>query len=526
MVFPEEPKGEALEAAGVVASWIGAIADDRGTQFTVHVGSVQKGDAIVFATSGSDVIRSLGIEGVSGPEIAMRTNPLDPFGKLLVITGRNGAELKAAAQALAIGAYTKEGDRANVSNAKLPPPSAPYDAVRWLNPQRPNGLGESVSPEQLRWYGAGAVNLYFRLPPDLAFGQRSTVPLRLGIRTAATAEQRGELRVSLNGVRVSTVRIMIREGASAQHQTVYLPVPALYPSNTLTLEFALNALKDQGPDRYPEISVLPSSSIELQDIPRFVRLPRLDLFTHAGFPFTRLADLSGTAVILPDKPSVDEVACYLGLMGRFGGQTGPSTLRVTVLGASEAQKASDKELLVIGSTSDQPLFAKWANQLPVQIDTRLKPRTPSGWLGTMVGVPFLPAGREYRRLSDTLSEGAAPDGLIQAMSSPFDSRRNAVILSIGEQQNFDPLMQALNGIASKDMRGSVALLASGRFQSFELIEKSNYLGELSWLEAFYTWVGRNFFLMVMAVIGFAIPLARWFQEWGDQHAAWRLEGNR
>jgi hypothetical protein len=39
-------------------------------------------------------------------------------------------------------------------------------------------------------------------------------------------------------------------------------------------------------------------------------------------------------------------------------------------------------------------------------------------------------------------------------------------------------------------------------------------------------VGRNFFLIVIVVIGFAIPLARWFSQWCDQHAALRLEGSR
>lgn len=526
MVFGEAMQHETLEAAGVVASWIGSIADDRGSQFTVRTGTIQRGNAIVFATADSELVRSLGVENVQGPEIAMRTNPLDPFGKLLVITGRNAAELRTAAQVLAAGLFPKDGDRASVAAVRIPSPSAAYDAPRWLNPQRSKGLGESVSPEMLRWYGAGAVNLYFRLPPDLAFGQRSTVPLKLGFRTTGTVEQSGELRVALNGIRVSTTRFTVSEGPMSHHRTVYLPVPSLYTGNTLTIEFHLNPLADNAPNNYPEINVLPTSSIELRGIPRFVRLPRLDLFANAGFPFTRLADLSGTAVLLPEKPSTDEVACYLGMMGRFGGQTGLPTYRVTVLAASEAGKARDKELLVIGSAADQPLFQQWAGHLPVGIGSQLRANKPSGLWSAMADVPFTPIGREYRRLNDTLFDGASPEGVIQAIASPLDSRRNAVLVTVGDQQNFDLLMQSLYGDTSKDIKGSVALFSSGRFQSFELAQTSTHLGQLSLLESFYTWVGRNFFLIAIAVIGFAIPLARWFSEWCDQHAAVRLEGSR
>jgi cellulose synthase (UDP-forming) len=526
MVFDGPMQREMLESAGVVASWIGAIADDRGSQFTVRTGNLQRGNAIVFGSANSELIRSLGIVDVQGPEIAMRTNPLDPFGKLLVVTGRTGAEIRTAAQVLAADRFPKDSDRAVLSGISIPPPSAAYDAPRWLNPQRAKGLGESVSPEMLRWYGAGAVNLYFRLPPDLAFGQRSTVPLRLAVRTTATVEQTGELRVSLNGSRVSTTRFSIDEGTATHHRTVYLPVPSLYAGNTLTIEFHLNPVADNAPNNYPEISVLPNSSIELGGIPRFVRLPRLDLFAHAGFPFTRLADLSGTAVLLPDNPTTDEVACYLGLLGRFGGQTGLPTYRVTVLGASEAAKVQDKELLVIGSNTDQPLFRQWASQLPVAIDSQLRPNKPSGIWSALADIPFTPFGREYRRLNETLFEGSSPEGVVQAIASPLDGRRNAVLVAVGDQQNFDVLTQSLFSAAAKDVKGSVALFTGGRFQSFELAQSSTHLGQLSLLESFYTWVGRNFFLIILVVIGCAIPLSRWFSEWCDQHAAVRLEGSR
>lgn len=526
IVFAEAPRREALEAAGVVASWLGKIADDRGTQFPVRVGTLQKGDAIVIAVNSSAIAHTLNVERANGPALALRTNPLDPFGKLLVITGSNPGELRIAAQALASGAYAKEGDWADVAGFRLPAASVPYDAPRWLNPLHPAGLGEALSPEQLRWYGAGAVSLYFRLPPDLAFGQRSTVPLRLHFRTVTTGDQRAELRVNLNGSRVSATRLNLRDGTSIQHQTVYLPVTALYPSNTVTAEFVLNPQKGEGSERYPEISVLPNSSIDLQDIPRFVQLPRLDLFVQAGFPFTRLADLSGTAVILPDTPSLEELSLYLGMAGRFGAQTGQAGLRVMVVPSSQVEQAREKELLVIGSPTDQPLLARWSDQLPVRFDGALRPRRPSGLWGLLADIQYTPIGREYRRLSDVLFDGSQPDGILQGIVSPLNGKHNAVLLVASEQPGFETLMQALVNPSANDVKGSVSLLSNTRFQSFQIAGNANYVGQLSWLESFYNWVGRNFYLIVVALIGCAIPLARWFSSWSDQQAVWRLEHGR
>ncbi len=59
-------------------------------------------------------------------------------------------------------------------------------------------------------------------------------------------------------------------------------------------------------------------------------LPNLEIFANAGYPFTRKADLSDTAVVLPDIPSTDEIELFLTLMGHFGAQTGYPVLNVTV----------------------------------------------------------------------------------------------------------------------------------------------------------------------------------------------------
>ncbi|MBZ5603306.1 MAG: UDP-forming cellulose synthase catalytic subunit [Acidobacteriia bacterium] len=524
ILFTEAPDRTTLQAAGVVASWIGMMADDRPAHFPVRTGKIQQGDAIVLVRNRDAAEAGLPIEASGGARIKICTNPLDPYGKLLIVAGDSSEQILQAAQALALSRYSTDGDHADVADPRAPSPSRPYDAPRWLNPERPIGLGEGLSTEQLRLYGSGALNLYFRLPPDLAFGQRSTVPARLNFRTNAAAEQRGEMHIRLNGIHVTSVRVTVPEGASSQHQTVYLPVSALYPGNTLTIEFAL--APGSAPDRYPEISVLPGSAIDLRGIPRYVELPRLDLFTQAGFPFTRLADLSGTAVVLPDAPTAAEISCYLELIGRFAAHTGSPALRVSVLGPNDVRAGISKDLLVIGSSADQPLLSRWSDSMSVRMDgAQVRAHELTGMWGVLARIPFTQAGRESRRLADVL-DGNTPDGIVQGFPSPLDDRHTVVTIGVGSQQNLEALMQALSGPGLRQIKGNVALLFNGRFQSFALAQKSTYLGELSPIESFYNWVGANFYVIVFALLIAALPLSRWFREWSDRHAAMRLEGTR
>ncbi|MBN8905553.1 MAG: cellulose biosynthesis cyclic di-GMP-binding regulatory protein BcsB [Rhodospirillales bacterium] len=50
----------------------------------------------------------------------------------------------------------------------------------------------------------------------------------------------------------------------------------------------------------------------------------------SGFPFTRMADLSQTAIILPDSAGTAEYSAYLGVLGRLSESTGYPALNVTV----------------------------------------------------------------------------------------------------------------------------------------------------------------------------------------------------
>jgi cellulose synthase (UDP-forming) len=51
------------------------------------------------------------------------------------------------------------------------------------------------------------------------------------------------------------------------------------------------------------MSVDQDSLLDLSTAYHFTSLPNLAFFVNSGFPFTRLADLSETAVVSPQQPS-------------------------------------------------------------------------------------------------------------------------------------------------------------------------------------------------------------------------------
>ena len=64
-------------------------------------------------------------------------------------------------------------------------------------------------------------------------------------------------------------------------------------------------------------AIEPDSTIDLRRIHRHARMPNLGFFASAGYPFTRMADLSGTAAVLPERPNPAELQVFLGLIGQL-----------------------------------------------------------------------------------------------------------------------------------------------------------------------------------------------------------------
>ncbi|WP_224019554.1 cellulose biosynthesis cyclic di-GMP-binding regulatory protein BcsB, partial [Burkholderia vietnamiensis] len=382
--FAARPSRETLEAAGIVASWFGALASYRGARFPVRVGAMpEAGNVVVFATT-DDRVDGVPLPAIDGPTLAVADRPAPAHGQLLLVLGRTPAELKAAALALAFGRGPLAGTRATVTGVQPPAPRVPYDAPNWLSSVRPVRFGELAAERALSvsGYQAGPVRLDLRMAPDLFTWNTRGAPIDLRYRYTPTLRaDRSSLNLSVDDTFVKALPIPARDWANwslsrylpfvadgTARATLHVPPPLVTPHAQLALNFFYE-MPDQGKCTGRLLqnvagAIDPGSTIDVSSFPHYIALPDLAAFANSGFPFTRMADLSDTAVVLPNEPSADVYGLYLLAMGRMGASTGYPVSGVAVTDAAGVDAFASRDLLILGAPDTQPLLSRWAARIP------------------------------------------------------------------------------------------------------------------------------------------------------------------
>jgi cellulose synthase (UDP-forming) len=519
-VFDAPPDSATLEAAGVVASWFGALTDHRGVSFPVASGDLPAGNIVVFTKPDSPLALQLGLGVVTGPTLAIRDNPKDQYSKVLVVVGATGADLLTVARALALGRIEGSGASVSVVAAALPEPRRAYDAPRWV---RSAGLVPLVTPdsaEQYRVYGDGVAQVFFRLAPDLYFDTQTSVPLTVAIDVTNLGVARANVPVLLNGQKLGTMDLAPGDAGKTVTRTFVAPITALYPRNTLSIQFSYRGAGGAGV--VPVARVRMGTQLDLRNVPHFVRLPRLDLFAKAGFPFTQMADLSTTAVVLPARPASAQIGTYLETVAFLSAQTGYPGTRLSVINAQQAER-STKDLLVIGAAGDQPLFDAWAGTMPVQVARDAWTLSSSGnWLGQLWARPF---GRSLSA-EDALREQLASsrgEVLIQGFAHPASNGRAVVAISTRNAAVRPAMFQVLDQVsASTD--GASSVIVGGATQAFstDIAAPAVDRGRLAGVGPLYNWIGQNALVVPAAALLLAALLGAGLSRGFDRRAEARL----
>ncbi len=492
MVFLSQPSHRALEAAGVVASWFGVLANSRPMRFPVSVGAVPAGNAIVLSENEAALPPGLQVHGGAGPVIAMRDNPADPYSKVLVIAGANADQLLMAARALALQQNLLDGEQVYVRSLMMPAPRRPDDAPRWMSTEKITPIGDFAEPSDLESDGGNPLKVYLRLPPDLYFGTRQNLGLHLHYRYNGVPLGDGStLQVSVNGAFVSAAP-MPHSDKSAVEPEALVPVPVsdMRPSsNTLRMKFAWHVPEDTkcrvlgGGDL--KGSILRDSYLDLRGIPHWAVLPNLEIFANAGYPFTRKADLSDTAVVLPDAPAPEEMELYLALMGHFGAETGYPVLNVSVTNA-EGMTPGRKDYLVMGTVNDQAAIARLNPSLPVMVDgSGLHIQDMQGFFNQFEHAWWKVRSADRVQSGELETSGGLPDSLMEATEWPARSGRSVVLIVLRDKANAEGLISAFFDEAqSSDISQTVSVLHDGQFSSYRIGSVIYGVGSLSfWVRA-------------------------------------------
>lgn len=535
-VFLSPPAPATLKAAGVVASWFGIKAGTRGAQFSAQLGSLPDADAVLILRGGEKLP---GVEVAPGATLSVITHPTNPRRKLLVVSGANDDELMRAARALALAPSTLAGPSITLGKDTFAAPRKPYDAPAWVPLDRPVKLGELVRTEELQasgWYPE-PIRVNYRVSPDVFTWRTPGVPMQLKYRYTRLPEHRNSsLNVSLNNTFIhalalntpyrnpeDTQRLNQPASENLSRQDVFLPLPPYTLGGRDQLQFAYHfdivqrgECQNMPPENLQGV-IDPESTLDFSGFPHFIAMPNLAAFASLGFPFTRMADLSETVVVLPDQPNPQELGTYLTLMGRMGESTGYPVLGHTPVKSSEADKEPDRDLLVIGSGNSQPLLNKWAEHLPVvQINGERRVREPDAtWLPN-----YRWEGKDVHRATDPRGDLKALGGgnltTLMGFESPLKAGRSVVLVhadQASDLRKIDAVLTDPERLGS--VHGDLAVVGD-KDLAHTKVSPTYYVGKLNWrqkaqwyLNDHPVWVSVGALLaaLLIAALGY-VPVRR------------------
>ncbi|ROQ24172.1 cellulose synthase (UDP-forming) [Gallaecimonas pentaromativorans] len=495
LVLPEQPSEGVLESGAILASYFGKEARFRVVHLPVNRNSLPDDNAIALVVGNS--LAGATLAPPSGPEIRLIDNPLNPLYKVLVVMGRTDSELKTAVTYLLSGAPL-EGDQMLAKAIKLPE-RKPYDAPNWVDTRHAVTFGQLAKPDDLaaRGLNHGANEVNFRAPPDL-FRWRGR-PMSMEVQYLFPEgdwldERRSKLNVTLNGQYLGSLPVnssgigasimrMLGSDVRQQKAKVELPPYLLYGENKLQFYFDLRLHPDSDCQQVLGTKIisriLPASDLDLSGSEHFTMLPNLSYFISAGFPFTRMADLSQTTALVPARPSNLELQSLFDLMARMGQATGYPAYGVEVKkGFGEIRAQTGRDLLVVGAVADlasSPVLYTSPFRFE-QNKLGLKPTSLTDqWIRLLKG----DWGRQDKPARRQLEAQDSFFGLASYIS-PADPARVVVVATASNEQQLPTLTTRLQDPqASSEVHGDLVLLQDQQIRSYRVGPRTGS-GEMSW----------------------------------------------
>ena len=526
-VFAREPSLASVKSAGVLASWFGALASYRGARFPVLYDRLPTRHAVVLATN-TERPAGLALPLVEAPTLMVSALPDDPATKLLLVLGKDAAQLDQAVLALVLGQAALGGPRAEVRAVQVPPPRAAYDAPAMVKTGGLVRLGDLVphpADLQARGLPLQPIRINLRLPADIFNWEAQGMPVDLRFRYTPPREVgQASLAVQINDRYVNSFRLpaagsgggsgesgwlgLGQGGATQATRNLTVPAFQLGSNNQLQFHFEL-PVSGEGKCRAPladaHAALDPDSTLDLSGIEHFTTLPNLALFANGGFPFSKYADLAQTALLLPDAPQAAEVQTALAALGLIGAATGAPATRLTLLPASRVKEAGDRDLLVVAAGAYPPLLEAWGQTLPARLEAG---RRAASTLGRL-----LDAGNEWfsgavprvvPREGWTELQASGPLAAISGFESPLAPRRSVVLLNATDAAALPAVADVLLDAGKlRLVRGDLVLIRGDAVDAFRVGDTYD-VGKLRWWR--WLWFQLHTHPLLLALLGLAVGL--------------------
>lgn len=528
MVFAGVPALAQQQAASIVASWFGTRTGWRGQQFPVSYDALPDSNAIVFATNDKRPAFLRDVPPVTAPTVMMMNHPTNPFMKVLVVFGRDDKDILQAAKGIAQGNLLFRGDRVVVDEVKPLLARKPYDAPNWVRTDRAITFSElKTYEEQLQATGLqpASINVAMNLPPDLYLLRSSGIDMNLNYRyTAPPTKDNSRMDISLNNQFLQSfsltssqdtnrllLRLPVLQGLLDGKTEVSIPALKLGALNQLRFDFQYmnpmpggtieNCITFQPVQN--RVVIGDDSTIDFSKYYHFIAMPDLRAFANAGFPFSRMADLSDTLVVLPAQPTAAQLTTLLDSMGGIGAQTGFPAVNVTLTNDGNQLANKDADILIIG-TLPEKLKNDERIDLLVQA-TQSWVKTPQRQTDFPAIVPDV---NDRQADTQTAVSSSGPMAAIVGFQSPYNDQRSVVALLADSPRGYSLLNEAMNDSGKRAaMYGSVTVIRESGINGLR-VGDIYYVGHLPWFERiWYALSNHPILLAVLAAV--SVVLLAW-----------------
>lgn len=494
-------------AAALVASQFGALSGWwRQARFPVSFDLPSGSDhAVVMGVNGHFPAIIADHAPVDGPLIALQSMADAPERKLLLILGRDDKDLLQAAQALAAGQVLLRGSQVQVNGFEALTPRRPYDAPNWVRTDRPVRFSELVDyPNQLHANGLSPdpVMIDLNLPPDLFIWRNQGIPMKLRYRyTPPMSSDESRLRMAINEEFIASFPLPKQSGSqdldeirlpvlasdrSGGKNRVLIPALKLGERNKLRFDFNFasvlgSAQRDHCQSMLPpNLSALieEDSTIDFSNFHHYIGLPDLSAFSLSGFPFTRMADLSETIILMPHKPTAEQLTLLLTTAGGLGAQSGYPAFGLRLSNDWASASTQDADLLLIGEHAGA---VPQGDQRVLLMDAQRTALTRAAVESPQAAVARARRGDGDEPITAQVTmTSAAPFAAILGWQSPVHPQRSVVALMGSRAEDIALLDAALSDVGQRQaIAGSVAILRTSGIDS-QFVGEHYYVGSLPW----------------------------------------------
>ena len=535
-VFADNPTLGEQKAAAILASYFGSQSNWRGAEFPVlfnTLPSVQSKEAtqpsIVFATNDHRPAFLSDLEkypAVQAPVVQLIDHPDAPYSKILLVMGRNEEDLATAAKALALGGQLLRGQRATIDKVQTLQPRKPYDAPAWMRTDRPVRFAELITyPQQLQVSGLQPrpITLDVNLPPDLFVWRNQGIPLRTQYRyTAPSANDDSRLNISLNDQFITSLPLLAKGTSSLEelrlavlandsaNATDKLIVPSLKIGDRNRLRFDFNFASTVGSAQRDRCqTILPAdtqaiidedSTIDLSGYHHYINMPDLKAFARSGFPFSRMADMSESIVVVPKQTTPTLVSTLLESVASISARTGYPAFALRLSDDWNSASKEDADLLLLGQMAPDLRDNPDMNLLlQRQHDMLVQPYNNSGIKESNRRGPNDVDNNQPANRVEVSAQ--APIAAIMGMQSPHHNQRSIVALLGNDDADYSLIRETLGDSGKLNaVAGSVALIRNSGVYS-QLVGDTYYVGSLPWwLLLWYQLSEHPVLLAALAVI--------------------------